>query len=778
MNRSLPPVVYVALAYAAGIALPLLGVSVPLALQRAGLLVVPVVLWCRPWPIGVLLATILSGVLSGEASENAERRDCRLHLPTRWVGQVEGRFLTRPTTRASVPFELTAGAPGDCRGTVRALWPSGAEAPPVGRLVRTSASWEGRAFPQPGWAERAGFLRIAADWTEVEGRRTPRGLALELRGKVEERILELWGAELAPMAEALVLARRDRLDPDLREAFARSGTAHLLAISGFHVGVFTVLLVGILRLVGLSGLRAEAGAVAGCWAYVLGIGAPSAAVRAGVILSLLLGARFLGRPVVAAGAIGSALLALLLVQPGWLGAVGFQLSFAGTVGLVLLRGSVAHRLDLLWRLVYGAALPARSSPGLFNRVLRRGADGAAAGVAATLVTLPLLAWHFDRVSIVGVPATLLVAPIITVAIPGIGASLLLSVLPGGFGAFLAGGTGVLLEAMTRVVTGLSALPGASIWVSREAIVGALLGGFLMFSWLRRLFPRRIRPSIRALSSALCAASTVAAIPLLPSRKALEMHLIDVGQGDAIALRSPSGRWLLVDAGPRSPGYDAGERRVVPYLRRHGASRLEALVLTHPHMDHIGGAIAVLREMDVRGVIDPSVATGSQGYLGVIEEVQGSSASWWPARAGATFELDGVRVHVVHAGTRGVPTDRVDDANDLSVVLLVEWRDVVILLTGDAPAAIERELISRFAALTVLKVGHHGSRTSTTTELMDRARPQVALIPVGDGNRFGHPHREVIERLEAAEVTVFRTDRDGDVRLVIRPDGSLRADSSR
>ena len=288
---------------------------------------------------------MIAGVLSGESAQLSERHDCRLHLPSRWSDEVEGRFLTHPTPGASAPFELVSGAPGRCKGTVRAWLSSGAEAPPAGRLVRVDASWEGRAFPQPDWVERAGLLRLGAGWSETGGW-TPRGWALEFRGKVEARILDLWGERLAPAAEALVLARRDRLDPDLRDAFARSGTAHLPAISGFHVGVFTALLVGALRVVGLSRLRAEAGAVAGCWVYVLGIGVPNAAVRAGVILTLLLGARLRGRPVMSVGAVGSALLLLLLAEPGWLGSIGFQLSFAGTTGLVLLRLSVARGIGL------------------------------------------------------------------------------------------------------------------------------------------------------------------------------------------------------------------------------------------------------------------------------------------------------------------------------------------------------------------------------------------------------------------------------------------------
>ncbi len=767
----------VALAHTAGIALPLLGVTLYPPLYLVGLLGALVLLFHRPWPLGALVMAFGAGVLSGEAVEKADGRDCRLHLPRRWDGEVEGRFLTRPVPRSSLPFELVSGGPGGCGGAVRAIASSAAGPPPPGKLIRVRASWEGRAFPRPGWGDRAGILRLNDDWVPAGGT-GPRGWLLEFRGQVQQRILRLWGEELAPAAEALVLARREHLDPQLREAFALSGTAHLLAISGFHVGVITGLLVGILRLLGCSRLRAETGAVLGCWVYVLGIGAPHAAVRAGVLLSLLLGARLRGRPVMGTGALGAALLILLAVQPGWLRSVGFQLSFAGTGGLVLVRGAVAAGTAVLARFLTGRDLPRRRSADPGARMLRGGADGAAAGIAATLPTLPLLAWHFDRISLTGIPATLVVAPVTAAVIPGIGFSLLLSLLPGGLGEFAAGGTGLLLDAMSRFVLFISRLPGASVWIARETLVGALLAGGALALVFRRMYARAIRPAVRGLAAALAGLIAAVVIPLLPLRTALELHVIDVGQGDAVALRFPSGRWMLVDTGPRSPNFDAGARRVVPYLRRQGVDRLEAIVLTHPHLDHVGGAPAVLRALDVRGVLDPSLPIGSRDYLEVLEGARESGASWWPARSGLSFGIEDTRLAVVHPGLTDASATRGVDPNDLSVVLVVEWRGASVLLTGDAPAQIERDVLDQLSPTTVLKVGHHGSRTSTSPELLDRTRPQIAVVTVGDGNRFRHPHTVVMDRLEAAGTAVYRTDRDGDIRLKIRADGTVDVRYSR
>jgi competence protein ComEC len=604
------------------------------------------------------------------------------------------------------------------------------------------------------------------------------GAALSFRGGVQDRIVRLWGDRTAPFVEALVLARREHLAPEVRDAFALSGTAHLLAISGFHVGVVAALFLGLLRVAGVRPRRAGAAAALGCWFYVLGIGAPDAAVRAAVLLTLLSAAGLRGRPVVGVGALGAALLILLAVDPGSLASIGFQLSFAGTGGLLLLRRPVAELLSEVWRRVAGRDPPRRRDPGIGATLVRGGTDGIAAGVAATLPTLPLLAWHFDRFSLLGIPATLLLAPVVSAAIPGVAFSLLASLLAFPLGVFLAGGTGLLLAGVERLVLTLASLPGASLWVSRGVLIAAACGGGLAHLVVRRGWPQRVGPAVRQGTALGCATALALLVPVVPIGRSLEVHSIDVGQGDAIALRFPSGRWILVDAGPRSVGFDAGERRVVPYLKRWGARRLEAIVLTHPHLDHIGGTTAVMRNLDVRGIVDPARPYGSSPYLEILEEVGEREISWWPASRGTRFLLDDAVVTVLHPTSRDVGEADPDDPNDVSVVLLVRWREATLLLTGDAPAEVERALLDGMPPLALLKLGHHGSRTSTALELLEAASPAMAVVSVGEGNSFGHPHGEVTGWLEERGIRLLRTDRDGDVRIRLEADGSIHVRTSR
>ncbi len=779
----LPPVTAAALAHATGIALPLAGLALPPALLLSALPPALLLLWRRPSPSTLAVVALLAGVLSGTGGHLADLRDCRLHLPDRWEGEVVGRFLAHPVPGRSLPFRVEEGLPGGCRGTVRASLPRprtdgpSPDPPPVGVRIAVPVRWEGREVRTPGRGEWAGRLQLQESGVERPGGDLA-GRFIGVRGRVQIRMARLWGPE-APVVEALVLARREHLDPELREAFALSGTAHLLAISGFHVGVVAGLLLGLLRLAGAPPRWAGALAAAGCWGYVLGIGAPHAAVRAALLLTLLAATRIRGWPVVPVGALSAALLLLLVVDPRYLASVGFQLSFAGTAGLVLLRTPTRRALEAGWRQVTGRPLPRGKDgdPGVF--LLRGSSDGVVAGVAATLPTLPLLAWHFDRISLLGVPATLLAAPPVAAAIPGILGALLLSFLSEGAGRFLAGGVGLLLWGVGTLVRWVAELPGASFWVSRPALLAGGGGALLALGVLRRIgWGGRIGPPVRRAAAVGWGIVALLLLPLTPSTGALELHMLEVGQGDAMALRTPGGRWMVVDAGPRSPGYDAGARKVVPWLRRQGVTRLEALVLSHPHLDHIGGGEAVLTGVRVRGILDPSHPSPYPAYLALMEAARHREVWWWTAEAGRGFTLDGVEFRVLHPTAELRGAERVADANDLSVILLVRFGESTLLLTGDAGSRIEAALAPDLPRLTLLKAGHHGSRTSTSEHLLTVTRPEGVLIPVGEGNRFGHPHPEVTGRLETHGIPVWRTDRDGDIRVRLRRNGAWEVRTAR
>jgi competence protein ComEC len=732
-----PPVARLALAFALGVSSGIFGA--PVWTAPLGTLI-----WFfAPNPTSLRprrALWIFVGLLGALAGWDATSREACLSPAPGTRVELKGRLLASP------------------RGGSASFQPQGRCAPitvvtqdstlPAGVPMTLRGTWmAGRRRP---------WLRAAESSIEplAGGATETRWAAVRWRQGLVERLERLYGHR-APLVAALTLARREGLDRELGETFARTGIAHLLAISGFHVGVIGGAALAILRLARVPRRRAAVGSAVVSWAYVGLIGFPDAACRAALILVLVAASRARGRPPARWGPLATAFLILLVVDPDNLASPGFQLSFAGAAGLVAWARPVA---DTLRRRL---------------RCPRPLAVAVGAGVAATLATLPVVGWHFERVSLVGVPMTLGASPLVSLALPGAIASLLMDALWAPGGDFLAGGVDTLLAVLESGARRVAGQSWASAWTSRSSVAAGLLG-CVIGSYISR--HPRVRSHGRRAILATYTAVALVAWPLVFGIRGwgtLELLVIDVGQGDAIALRSPRGRWLLVDAGPpartsASGRLDPGAHPVVRTLRARGVSRLEALVLTHPDLDHIGGATAVLGSFDVGAVYDPAIAAGKAEYVDVLTMAAEAGVPWVAARAGQSIDFDGVTVDVLHPVD---PSGAGAESNEASVVLHVRLGDFDALLTGDAYKETERRIAPLLGDFELLKVGHHGSDTSTDSLLLAAIRPELAIVSVGRFNRYGHPDPAVLGRLVRAGVTVHRTDRAGTITVVARRDGS-------
>jgi competence protein ComEC len=707
---------------------------------------------------GRLYLVTAVGMAFGLAAAAAESRSCGNRFVDGERYLLRGRLEELPA--GASPVEVRVRDP--CRGRIRVRWPD--ELASVGLQPGATYEIRGRwwAFPpdRPGWprrGERAGVLRVEA------GARLdlPVHPLVRLRGAAQLRARHLFG-DRAGAVEALLLARRGGIDPEVRERFARAGLMHLLAISGLHVG----LVAGTLTLLGTL-LRMPPGRTAVLAAaitilYVGFIGAPHAAARAGLQVLLVLAARVLQRPALPFALLAAAAIPLLAFDPFAVLDPGFQLSFAGTAGLIALRRRLLHD----W-------IP--PAPEYLRESL-------AMSCAATLATAPIAALHFGLVAPVGIAANIAAVPLTAATVPAVALALIAATIWDPAGHFIAGGASLLLVALERIAAAAAAIPAGHAHVPPAALLGwgAAAAGFAVARHaLRR---RAVRPRLRRALLLAAAAGAFAGWPAVPARfgdGALEIHAIDVGQGDALAIRTPRGRWVLVDAGMRSPRFDAGRSRVTPYLLRRGARRLEWLILTHPDADHVGGAAAVLSAIGARAVIDPAVAAGKRVFVDALDAAARSGAVWLEAEAGRELHLDGVVLTLLHP--RAASLDLRPADNDLSVVFRLEYGRFAALFLGDATESVEADIVAshgRAVRVDLIKVGHHGSITSSSDALLRAAAPSVALISVGAGNRYGHPHPLVLARLEHHGAVVYRTDLHGWVRVRVRGDGAMQVTTQR
>ena len=752
--RGAPPILWTATGFAAGAAAG--GAVGPgRALLPLLILAVPIALWRGPLSRALLVLLCLAGGLVWATAERRAREACGAHVRDGAEATVTGYF-TRASAEGASTLRVAPGSKGGCGGPVRVY--TRAEAPPEARPVTVEGRWIRSERPDGSFS-----VYLSASSVEVaEGAadRVPWAdrVRSAIRGRAAEALERRLGAQ-AGVASALVLAERDGIPRELWDAFARSGSAHLLSISGFHVGVIAALLGGLIAMTGRPPRTRAAGMAIGVWAYVLLIGAPTSATRAAWMTTAFVLGRVRQTPARALGALGLSMLMLALVRPSVVAGAGFQLTVAGTAGiLVMSRWILRH-----W--------PAHRGRGWI-------APPVAAGLGASVFTAPVLAYHFGQIPLLSLPSSILLTPLVAAAVPGVIVTIVLDVLHLPGAAIAGAGAEGLLHTVTTAAAALGAIPGTVALVTpREA---ALLTAGALVPLLAAGGARwRIRPAVRAAVSVLSALAVLwggQAALSLAGRGTLQIVAIDVGQGDAIALRTPRGRWFLVDAGPRGfGGSDAGLTRVVPYLHGQGARRLEAIVLTHPDEDHAGGLASVLRHVSTRTVLGPGLGAGQRGHMDGAAEARRAGIPWRRAAAGDAWTIDGVDFEVLSPAPGAHPATA--SPNDWSVVMRVGYGDFSALLMGDADAEIESRLLDQ-GEITLLKVGHHGSRTSSSEEFVRAVSPGYAVIPVGARNRYGHPDPAVLARLARAGARVYRTDRDGTVTLAARSDGSVTVKRSR
>jgi len=571
----------------------------------------------------------------------------------------------------------------------------------------------------------------------------------------------------ASLAQGVLLGQRSALPRGLADDLNATNTSHLVVVSGENVVLVSAYVALALSWV-VGRRRALVLSILAVVAYATLIGLSPPVLRALIMGILMVVATIAGRRSAALSALLFAAALMIALQPQTIRDVSFQLSFAATAGIMFLASPLRR-----WSIVAVArALRLETVPRWAGTFL---AEPLAVTLSAIFATAPLLALNFGRVSLVAVPANLLVVPLF----PLILASSLVAALGGLLPAFrlvFAAPAYYLLTYWIEVTRWLAALPHAAASVGGygafwAAVTYAALGSLaLMFlrqmrvgiesplAESRPLNWARLR-AVAVLALPAAAIASGAALAFWPSSpERLEVTFLDVGQGDAILLRTPSGHDVLVDGGPgRAVLRGLGDE--LPWHDRD----IELLVLTHPQADHALGLLDVLARYDVTRIVAGPGAEPSATYRAWLESVAGEGTPLQTAREGDAFDLgDGVRIDVLAPDATMAADARI---NNTGAVLRVSWRDISFLLTGDIEAAAERAMLSDGVELraNVLKVAHHGSATSSTRAFLDAVQPQIAVVMSGADNPFGLPAPEVVSRIQEY-ADVYNTATDGAVHV--------------
>jgi len=608
--------------------------------------------------------------------------------------------------------------------------------------------------------------------TRLEERRSFSVLRLmfALRHSARTTIASILPEPQAALLTGILLGVGTGIPRDLLDAFSATGTTHIIAISGFNLAIVSGILAGMAeRLFGRK--WSFWFAATGVTIYTVLVGASAAVVRAAAMAIICLLGRHTGRRAYAPASLAAAVILMTAVNPHWLWDVGFLLSFAATLGLVLYADPLSRFCQ--------QRLERHLSADQAVRILGLLNDAVIATLAASVVTLPIITVYSGQLSLISLLVNCLILPVQSLLMLAGAASLLLAMLFRPLGLVVGWVAWVFLTYTIEVVRLCARLPWATVSVDVPVLVVVvyylLVGGATWWLMQAPEYRHEVQDRLRKLAvtylrtGVLIGASIillVLAFCAWHDRPDGRLHVVflDVGQGDAILIQTPSGRQVLVDGGPSGSVLLTQMGRHMPFWDR----ALDLVLLTHSDTDHVSGLVPVLERLQVDRVMFREEEVSSEVYERWLELVAEEDAVVSMAEAGQQIDLDqGVQMTVLYSGTEW--PEIVDNANNKSIVTRLEYGQFSVLLAGDIEAPVELLLVrNEYAQQSlVLKTAHHGSCTSTTREFLEAVAPQVVVISVGAENEFGHPCVGVLERLDG--LSVYRTDEQGTIEIVT--DGS-------
>ncbi len=600
----------------------------------------------------------------------------------------------------------------------------------------------------------SGILRstFPDDLLTLTGKRDAlKSLIFSWRKNIDERIKELHTPETASLLRGLLLADRSGIDYSVRDAFINTGVMHVLAVSGLHTAYIILIFLIIFGRFNL--ISRSLFTIAGLIFFLLITGMQVSVLRS-VIMSVLITAALLSnRSTNIFNSLAVAALTILIITPGEIYDPGFQLSFTAVLAIALIYPVIRD------------ILPARlnAHPYLKSFILF-----VSVSLAAQIGTLPITIFYFDKLSLIAIAANIIVIPLGGVIIANSAVTLILSLFVPLIPSLYAAANELFTMMMYRSVELAAGVPGGFLWVNNFStadiiIAYAFIGFFFLILKRTRLSGGTIISFLILFNMILFTTFNDKDI-LSPGK--LSVMMIDVGQGDAFLIGTPQGKTILIDAGQADKFIDKGDQVILPFLNHLNIKLIDYAFITHLDLDHYGGIVSLIYNKKIKHLLKPppDYSTEDDKLENFLKKT-GQSFSYYD---NGIMVIDELRFYILN----DYRNNRSLSGNDASGVFKLTYGNTSFLFTGDIHTAGENYYINRygnFLSSNVLKVSHHGSKSSTSGNFIKFTRPDFALISSGYKNRFKHPSKEVIERLVLAGTKIFRTDSAGAV--LIQSDGN-------
>ncbi|NMB34584.1 MAG: DNA internalization-related competence protein ComEC/Rec2 [Clostridium sp.] len=565
-------------------------------------------------------------------------------------------------------------------------------------------------------------------------------VGLNIRNRIVETINNSLPYEQAGLLNAMLVGYKGGLTQEMEKAFRRSGLIHIMAISGAHVAFIMIPLVFISRRLRIGKSASNLIIIAGLFAFAFITGLGPSVLRAVIMATVVLGGQIAKREADTYTSIALAAIILLLLNPGNLFSVGFQLSFTATISIVLFHKNIKNFMS-------------------FSTIPEPIADILSLTLAAQLGVLPLVASYFNEVSLISILSNLLVVPMLGI-IMNLGILMaILGQINMTLCVFVGYCNNTLLSFVLFITKMVVHIPYSSIFVSTPSIVFIIIYyiAILYLFWFKPT--HKVKPNYKLYTWAgVLVLVLILFNVFLP--KGMKVVFLDVGQGDGAFIRTCGGKVVLVDGGPDF----AGENSVVPFLFDCGISKIDLIVVSHGHDDHIKGLIPVFEYFKVNNIVVPNTE-----FMGGIIDIYGianeKDINIEKCEEGNIIKLDKkTHINILHPKVEQPIKESPENNN--SLVAMLCYDKIKILFTGDIEKEAELLLLQGGGDLEadVLKVAHHGSSTSSGKEFIDAVFPVIAVISVGSNNSFGHPSKQVLELFDEKNIKTLRTDINGAIIL--------------
>ena len=709
--------------------------------------------------------------------------------------------LDRDPDRTAFVMELSDidGAPvtGKIRVSVRERLTSTG----YGDIIRVSGRmFEPRGFNNPRGFDYAAYLAQSGIYrmVSVRGGELVRIIGTgggtfrtvqNWRERIRQAFLASTHGPGSAILQAMVLGEEGGLTDEIRDQFMAAGVTHIISISGSHLGMLAILCFGLVRVLMrflpertylLLTMHVDPKKVAALMTlplvvfYTLLAGGQVATVRSLMMITAALAAILLDRENTLLHSLAAAALLILIVGPQALFDISFQLSFVSVL-------SIGY-IVVLWNEL------GIKAPNTFHKLRNGMVLLIIISFTTSLATGPLVAHYFNQVSFAGIISNIIVVPFAGMVVVPLGLfsgvlSLFTHHLP------LAALNQFIADLFISTVAFFSRLPFAEfhppspgiVWLLCYGVLVLVSAGLIRAGLLYRFNPleysaRTSRAAIIVVALAGTFLVAVTTHPFLLAKRAVEVSFPDVGQGDSAYIKFSSGENILIDGGGTyDDRFDIGRRILAPYLWNKGVRRLDLVILSHPHPDHMNGLKFILKKFDVTEVWTHGRDTDLPGYDEFNRVIAERSISRkFVSADDPPVQLGGVELRVLHParGFHNHERQAYAAENDRSLVVRIAFHDLALLFTGDIGTEAERDLIKRrqYLKCDLLKVPHHGSKSSSSEGFVSAVRPPAAVVTVGRGNPYHHPSDDVLERYENNGAGIYRTDRDG--AIVLSADGGV------